>query len=93
MVVEQEGGPVESDRRLAGSRPTLHGQELVEGGADDLVLLGLDGGDDVEHLARAGPLELGQQGVAAAEPGGAGVVAGAAEQVVGHGHDRRRGPP
>ena len=68
--------------------PTLHGQQLVERGADDLVLLGLDGGDDVEHLAGAGPLELGQQGIAPAQPGGPGIAVGAVEEVVGHRHHR-----
>ena len=74
--------------------PALDGEQLVERGTDDLVLLGLDGGDDVEHLAGAGPLELGQQRVAAAQPGGRGVVvARSAEEVVGHGDDRAAGPP
>ena len=30
VVVQQEGGPVEPDRRLARARATLHGQELME---------------------------------------------------------------
>ena len=88
VVVEQEGGPVQPDGRLAGARATLHGEELVEGSADDLVLLGLDGGDDVEHLAGAGPFELGQEGIAATQPGRAGGVLATAEEVVGDGHDR-----
>ena len=88
MVVEEEGGPVQPDRGLAGAWSTLDRQELVEGGTDDLVLLGLNGGDDVEHLARTRPLELGQQRVAAAQSGGAGLAAGLAEEVVGDGHDR-----
>ncbi len=57
---------MEPDRRLPRSRTTLHGQELVERGPNDLVLLGLDGGHDIQHLAGAGTLEFGQQGVAAA---------------------------
>ena len=88
MVVEEERSPVEPDRRLAGTRATLHGQQLVEWRADDLVLLSLDGGDDVEHLAGAGPLELGQQRVTPAEPRAAGVGVTASEHVVGDGHDR-----
>ena len=88
MVVEQEGGPVQPDRGLPGTGSSLHRQQLPQGRPDDLVLLGLNGGDDVEHLAGASPLELGQQGVAATQPGGAGHVAGVAEEVVGHGHDR-----
>ena len=88
VVVEEEGGPVEADRRLAGAGATLHRQQLVEGSADDLVLLRLDGGDDVEHLAGAGPLELGQQGIAPAQPGGPGIAVAAVEEVVGHRHHR-----
>jgi hypothetical protein len=88
VVVEKEGGSVQSDRGLSRAGSSLHRQQLVEGRPDDLVLLGLNGGDDVEHLSRTGPLELGQQGVAAPQPGGAGLVAGVAEEVVGHGQDR-----
>ena len=84
---------MEPDGGLAGAGPALHRQELVEGGADDLVLLRLDGGDDVEHLAGAGPLELGQQRVAAAQAGGPGLVLTAAEEVVGHGHHAFPGRP
>ena len=73
VVVEEEGRTVEPDRGLPRTGATLHGEQLVEGGTDDLVLLGLDGRDDVEHLAGAGPLELGQQGVPTAQAGGAGV--------------------
>ena len=65
----------------------MHGQQLAQRGADDLVLLGLDRGDDVEHLAGAGTLELGQERVTAAEPGRAGTVVPGAEEVVGHGDD------
>ena len=86
VVVEEKGGTVESDRRLAGAGAALHGEQLVDGGTDDLVLLGLDGRDDVEHLAGPGPLELGQQRVSAPQAGGAGSLP-AGEQVVGHGHD------
>ena len=52
--------------RLAGSGTTLDGEEPIQWGPDDFVLFGLDGGDDVQHLARARPLELGQQGIAPA---------------------------
>ena len=89
MVVEEERRPVEPDGGLAGARAALDGQELVERRPDDLVLLGLDGGDDVEHLAGAGPLELGQEGVAATQPRSCwSIVPGPTEEVVGHGHDR-----
>ena len=87
MVVEEEGGPVQSHGRLPGARPSLHGQQLTEGGADDLVLLGLDGGDDVQHLAGPGPLELGQQRIAAAQAGARQLAGRLAEEVVGHRDD------
>jgi hypothetical protein len=67
--------------------PALHGEQPVQRGSDDLVLLGLDGCDDVEHPARAGALELGQQRIAAAQAGGAGIAVGAIEQVVCHRDD------
>ncbi len=87
MVVEQERGTVESDGRLPRARSALHGEQLGERGPDDLVLLRLDGGDDVEHLAGACTLELRQQCVAAPQPGRRRVVARAPEEVVGDGDD------
>ena len=65
--VEEVGGPVQSHRRLAGARPTLHHQHAGQRGPDDLVLLPLNGGDDVGHPARPGPVEGGQQGGGAAD--------------------------
>ena len=73
--------------RLAGSGPTLHGEQPVERGADDLVLFGLDGGNDVEHLAGTRPFELGQQRVAAAQSGSREVRVDAGEEVVRHRDD------
>ncbi len=87
MVVEEERRSVEADSRLPRSRPSLHGEQFGQRSADDLVLLGLDGGDDVEHLAGAGPLELGQERVPAPQPGRGGVVARSAEEVVGDRQD------
>ncbi len=52
--VEQVGGSVQRDRGLAGSRPALDDQHASERGADDLVLLALDGRDDVTHVPGAG---------------------------------------
>ena len=63
MVVEEEGGAVEADRRLARAGPALHDEEEVERGPDDEVLLGLDGGHDVAHLAGAAAVQLGQERV------------------------------
>ena len=59
--VEEVGGPVERDRGLARARAALHDEHAGQRRPDDLVLLGLDGGDDVAHEARARPLERGQQ--------------------------------
>ena len=50
---------MEADGSLSGTGSALHGHQLLERGADDLVLLSLDGGNDVEHLACPGALELG----------------------------------
>ena len=63
VVVEQERGPVEADRRLARARTTLDDEQLVERGPDDHVLLGLDRRHDVAHLAGAGAVELGEEGI------------------------------
>ena len=65
--VEEVGGPVEGDRRLARARAALDHQHPGQRGPDDLVLLALDGGDDVGHPAGAGPVEGGQQGGRAAD--------------------------
>ena len=79
---------MEPHRRLPSARSALHGEKLVQWRADDLVLLGLDRGDDVEHLAGTRPFELGQQGIAAPESGGTGHLFAAVEDVVGDGSDR-----
>ncbi len=60
-VLEQEiGGTVQAHRGLAGTRTALHDQDLVQRSADDDVLLGLDGGHDLAHRARAGRSDLGE---------------------------------
>ena len=61
MGVEEVGGPVEGHGGLPGARAALDHQHTAQRGPDDLVLLGLDGGDDVGHPARARPVERGQQ--------------------------------
>ena len=63
VLVEQERGAVQADRGLAGAGAALHDEARVERRADDDVLLGLDGGDDVAHRAGARALELGEQRV------------------------------
>ena len=60
--VEQIGGPVQRHRRLARPGAALHDEHPGEVGPDDLVLLPLDGRDDVPHEPRAGPLQHRQQG-------------------------------
>ncbi|MEO3791802.1 hypothetical protein ABGB14_16470 [Nonomuraea sp. B10E15] len=57
--VQQEGGPVQPDRGLAGAGGALDADRGVQGGAYEVVLLGLDGGDDVAHGAHAGAFDLG----------------------------------
>ena len=66
---------MQADRGLAGARAALDDHRPVERGADDDVLFGLDGGDDVAQLAGAGPLELSQQRIGhAAARGELGVI-------------------
>ena len=83
VVVEQVGGAVEADRGLAGAGPSLHGEHAGQRRPDHLVLFQLDGGDDVEHHAGAGPLELGQERVTAAQAHVAELLGAGAEDVVG----------
>ena len=54
--VEEVRGPVEGHGRLAGPRAALDDEDTGKLGADDRVLLSLDGGDDVAHPA--GPCSL-----------------------------------
>jgi len=50
LVVQEVGGPVQRDDRLAGSRASLDHQRLVAGGPDDRILLGLDRRHHRQHL-------------------------------------------
>ena len=63
MFEQEVRRPVERNGRLARAGTTLHHQEAVQRSADDLVLLGGDGGDDVAHRSGSFAVELGQQGV------------------------------
>jgi hypothetical protein len=59
--VEQIGGTVQRHGGLPRARAALDHQYARDVRADDLVLLGLDGGDDVAHPARALRVEGGEQ--------------------------------
>jgi hypothetical protein len=64
--VQQVGGTVQGDDGLSGARSALDDEHAVLWRADDLVLLGLDRGDDVAERAGAPAFECGEQrGVAA----------------------------
>ena len=65
--VEQVGGTVQRHRRLAGAGAALDDEDPGQRRADDLVLLALDGADDVAHVARPGLAERGQEGAGAAQ--------------------------
>ena len=65
VLVQEECGPVQPDRGLARAGPALDDQARLERRPDHLVLLGLDGGDDVAHLARCAPVRARR----AADPG------------------------
>jgi len=56
--VEQVGRAVQADGGLAGAGSALHADGVADVGADDDVLLGLDGGDDVAHRPDPGTLDL-----------------------------------
>ncbi len=71
--VEQVRGPVQSDGGLPGARGALDADRGGEVRADQVVLLGLDGGGDVPHGSDAGPFDLAgddvaRPGLACAEP-------------------------
>ena len=53
MCVKQVGGAVERNRGLSRARTALHDQHAVHRPPDYLVLLALDGGDDVVHATGA----------------------------------------
>ena len=66
--VDEVGGAVERDDRLAGAGAPLHDEYAVLGRADDLVLLTLDRGDDVAERAGSSPFERGEQRRIAPQP-------------------------
>ena len=72
--VEQPRRAVQADRGLAGAGRALDADGLVDARPDDLVLLGLDGGDDVAHRADARPLDLLGEDLAAARRASAAVA-------------------
>jgi hypothetical protein len=76
VLVEQERGPVQADRRLAGPGTALDADRVGQGRPDQVVLLGLDGGDDVAHRPDTGALDLGHQ-----HPVGGGQRLGLVQQV------------
>ncbi len=74
--VQQVRHPVQADGGLAGAGRALHAEGAGDVGADDLVLLRLDGGHDVAHRADARLLDLGGQ------QGGGGVALGRIGEVL-----------
>ena len=56
---------MQRDGRLAGAGPARNHEDAGQVGADGLVLLGLDGRDDVAHAAGAVAFERGEQGALA----------------------------
>ncbi len=59
---------MQPDRGLPGARRALHADRVAQIGPDQLVLLRLDGGDDVAHRPDTRPLDLrGQDPAAGAE--------------------------
>ncbi len=61
-AVEQERRPMKGHRGLAGTGATLHHEHTGGIGANDRVLFGLNGGDDVRHLAVTGLAHRGHEG-------------------------------
>ena len=67
--VQQVGGAVQRNDRLAGPRAALDDEHAGLRRTDDLVLFGLDRGDDVAERSRAAAFEGGEQRRVAAQPG------------------------
>jgi hypothetical protein len=61
MLVEKVSNPMQTDRCLAGPRPPLNDDQVFGRPSDDLVLVGLNGRDDVAHSSRACPAQFGKQ--------------------------------
>ncbi len=82
VLVEQVGGAVEGDGGLAGAGGAVDDHDPFEGRADDAVLLGLDGGDDVPHAPGAGGVEGGHERALGADRGTGAVGAVEVEDLV-----------
>src|SRR5208282_2109180 len=86
--IQQVRDPVQPDGRLPGTGRALHANRLVGAGADDVILVRLDGRDDVPHGTGPRPLDLIDEDLArpgsramvrtvrAASPGPAGCASG-----------------
>jgi hypothetical protein len=59
--IEEVGGSVQRDRGLAGAGAAVDDEDAPRRRPDRLVLLGLNGGDDVAHAAGPVPVERGEQ--------------------------------
>jgi hypothetical protein len=71
--VQEVRGPVERDDGLAGAGAALHHQHAGVRRPDDLVLLGLDRGDDVAEGARAPALDRREQRAVPPQSGSVGL--------------------
>lgn len=78
LRVEQVGDAVQRHNGFAGSGTTLDHHDAGVVQPDDLVLLGLDGGDDIAHLLAARCVHRGEQGRVTVL-----VVTGAPQHLVG----------
>ena len=67
MRIEEVCGAVQGDHGLARAGAALDHEDAGLRRADDLVLLGLDGGDDVAELAGTAAGEDGEEGAVAAQ--------------------------
>jgi hypothetical protein len=61
VCVQEVGSAVQRDGRLSCAGAALHDNNATEGRANDLVLLGLNRGDDVGHPASPGTAECFEQ--------------------------------
>ena len=85
--VQQVRSAVQRNDRLAGAGTARDDRDARVVGADRLVLLSLDGGDDVAHAVPAGPLQGGHQRTLADDHELVGALAVVEEVVLDAGHD------
>ena len=91
--VQQVCRPVQSHHRLARARPAVDHEGATGVGADDRVLIGLDGGQHIPHPAGPRPAQAGEERRLLVQARAGGRVAVVAQDLVPEIHDPPARPP